>query len=98
LTLTSSESHFQIKALTKRWFPTACHEQISRILWNLTAYPAGNQETLERQLCWVACRTMPELPGFDDRIDEAIEEALHKMDKALEGARRMDDAAHDNQS
>jgi len=41
---------------------------------------------------------MPELPGFDDRIDEAIEEALHKMDKALEGARRMDDAAHDNQS
>ena len=69
-----------MKNPVKHWFPNATHEQTSKILWNLTAYPAGDKKVLERQLRWAACRTMPELPGFDARIDEAIDEALRKMD------------------
>lgn len=70
--------------LLQRWFPDKSDQIHHDILWNLTAYPAGGRSYIENQLRWAAVRTMPELPGFEKRLDEAICEAITKMDRAMD--------------
>jgi hypothetical protein len=73
--------------LMQRWFPGKSDKTYHTILWNLTAYPAGDAEIIERQIKWAAIRTMPELPGFAQRLDEAMDEICAKMDAAHEAAK-----------
>ena len=73
-----------VQTLLDRWFPGKSSETQATILWNLTAYPAGGIDIVDSQLQWAAIRTMPELPGFEKRLDEAIGEVLDKMDRAME--------------
>ena len=70
--------------LLQRWFPGKSDEIQHTILWNLTAYPAGGSEYIEKQLKWAAIRTMPELPGFEQRLGEAMDQVLDAMDRAME--------------
>ncbi len=75
--------------LLQRWFPGKSEETYQTIIWNLTSYPAGSAEGLGRQLRWAAIRTMPELPGFEKRLDEAMGEVLDKIDRAMEEYRNI---------
>jgi hypothetical protein len=76
--------------LLQRWFPGKSDEICHTILWNLTAYPAGGATYVENQLKWAAIRTMPELPGFETRLDEAMCEVLERMDRAHEEGKRRE--------
>jgi len=76
--------------LLQRWFPGKSDEIYHTILWNLTAYPAGGSSYIENQLRWAAIRTMPELPGFEQRLDEAICEVIGKMDRVMEEYRKSE--------
>jgi hypothetical protein len=76
--------------LLQRWFPDKGDKIHHTILWNLTAYPAGDAAYIENQLKWAAIRTMPELSGFETRLDEAMCEVLDAMDHAHEEGKRRE--------